>query len=441
MDSSSRPLLPSHSTSALTASGLQMPTSLLRPPQLFLRAAATCSSSLERGYPRTPKCARCRNHGVVSALKGHKRFCRWRDCVCAKCTLIAERQRVMAAQVALRRQQAQEESEARDLQFMYTASGGGDAGLAMTKVAICAAGRTGNATSSTPEYEVFGNEKKYEEEKAQKYDFYSGLMGRPLLLQSSLQVPQTFDKNISSSGLREMAPSLSEKTEEEPGIQSPSSDQLSERESSPRSVSFSDVESSNESERPKDSSSSISVESTQKQKDPTDVLMKIFPHQKPDFIQCVVQQCKGNIVQAIEQILNSKEHSGISPCTQSSAAETDGLQKPSNFGLPTLGLGALCPRSAFSPLQTNTNTTGSEVGIYGINPRLGISPLHLAYSAAGRGIPGIMSPYISPGLMPALSFHPPMDYSLPGMIRDFTYIQNKDAGCNAGLYHKSSQEN
>ncbi len=155
MDSRIRPLgLAGHTANAL--GGLQVPPSLLRPPPLFLR---TCNPALERGYPRTPKCARCRNHGVVSALKGHKRFCRWRDCVCAKCTLIAERQRVMAAQVALRRQQAQEESEARELRLLYPGSGiGGETGIPQGSPGGPGLPAATSSTQTVPSFDVFGAE-------------------------------------------------------------------------------------------------------------------------------------------------------------------------------------------------------------------------------------------------------------------------------------------
>ena len=54
-------------------------------------------------------CALCKNHRIASALRGHKRYCPFRECPCDLCNGTRRRQKINAQQVATRRARALDE--------------------------------------------------------------------------------------------------------------------------------------------------------------------------------------------------------------------------------------------------------------------------------------------------------------------------------------------
>ncbi|NXY00834.1 DMTA2 factor, partial [Pteruthius melanotis] len=439
------PVPPSSVAAAAAAAAATLPVSvagsLLRAPPLLLRAAEK--------YPRTPKCARCRNHGVVSALKGHKRYCRWKDCMCAKCTLIAERQRVMAAQVALRRQQAQEENEARELQLLYGTAEG---------LALAAAN---GIIPPRPAYEVFGSVcaggggeggagasgkaalRAFGESKMQKFELFP----KTLLPSRAVTPQQAGGKPLSPDG--ESVPgtsspdarhgSGSENGDGESFLSSPVSKGPKEGEESPGSISPLGSDSGSEADKDEQDPS---PSAGGRQRTPIDILTRVFPAHKRSVLELVLQGCGGDVVQAIEQILNNRgpekgpEESwardgalqGLPPTPAAAAAH----HRPLIAGAMAPAIGTLGSRSAFSPLQPNATHFGAEAGAYPLGTHLGLNPLRLAYSAHSRGL-AFMTPYSTAGLMPTLGFRPPVDYAFSDLMRDRSAV-HKEQVYSSGLY-------
>lgn len=64
------------------------------------------------GIRNFQNCSRCRNHNVKNLLRGHKKFCEFKNCNCEKCLATKDRQSFIAKEIAMHRYEIKNQSEA-----------------------------------------------------------------------------------------------------------------------------------------------------------------------------------------------------------------------------------------------------------------------------------------------------------------------------------------
>lgn len=325
-----------------------------------IRTLSLLRGPLTEKGARKPKCARCRNHGVISWLKGHKRHCRFRDCRCPKCNLIAERQRVMAAQVALKRQQAAEDA------------------IIMGLRACSPDGHYGYL----PPGPMFGSRGDVDGDDIDKESTDAGDTENQDLTDNNDVTTLSVEEHKHESDRESPTTSVPEPRP----ISSPNKAEGTAKR--PADNTSTETEASQE-KKPKKASSldtfnglaaSFVSPFRPGRLSPIEILSRLFPSQRRSVLELVLQGCNGDLIKAIEHFLSATDSASqeSTPPTSANCDKSVGyfpsinkiqeLGKPPSFhpGLnekhKLVGVGGL--KSAFTPLPPTSLSPNSSLPLF-----------------------------------------------------------------------------